>query len=219
MTKKTRIRVARIAAGAVIAAGASLTVAGVAQATSSSTTVDIGLGIDDAPTDPVTEIPDPPTTPPVDPPSTPPVDPPSTPPVDPPSTPPVDPPSTPPVDPPSTPPVDPPTDKPTDKPTDDPTSKPTEAGGSGTSGGTGNGGTGTDGGAGANGGTGGSTGGGADTDSLGSQPVQQGEAKEELAETGAFETTFLVIGAATMIAGGIGFRMLPRLVGGGRAAV
>ncbi|MFI1000842.1 hypothetical protein ACIP10_00195, partial [Streptomyces galbus] len=32
MTKKTRIRVARIAAGAVIAAGASLTVAGVAQA-------------------------------------------------------------------------------------------------------------------------------------------------------------------------------------------
>ncbi|MER7103088.1 hypothetical protein ABT383_26235, partial [Streptomyces humidus] len=33
MTKKTRIRVARIAAGAVIAAGASLTVAGVASAT------------------------------------------------------------------------------------------------------------------------------------------------------------------------------------------
>src|SRR5690349_16595093 len=32
MTKKTRIRVARIAAGAVIAAGASLTVAGVASA-------------------------------------------------------------------------------------------------------------------------------------------------------------------------------------------
>ncbi|MEU0405101.1 LPXTG cell wall anchor domain-containing protein [Streptomyces sp. NPDC006197] len=53
----------------------------------------------------------------------------------------------------------------------------------------------------------------------GSQPVQQGEAKEELAETGAAETSFLVIGAATMIAGGIGFRMLPRLVGGGRAAV
>ncbi|MFE0694316.1 hypothetical protein ACFW2L_11405, partial [Streptomyces sp. NPDC058869] len=32
MTKKTRVRVARIAAGAVIAAGASLTAAGAAQA-------------------------------------------------------------------------------------------------------------------------------------------------------------------------------------------
>ncbi|WP_374404535.1 hypothetical protein [Streptomyces sp. 35G-GA-8] len=40
-----------------------------------------------------------------------------------------------------------------------------------------------------------------------------------MAETGAAETTFLLIGAATMIAGGIGFRMLPRLVGGGRTAV
>ncbi|MFJ9109093.1 hypothetical protein ACIRJT_13815, partial [Streptomyces sp. NPDC102283] len=38
MTKKTRIRVARIAAGAVIAAGASLTAAGAAQA--------IGIGVD-----------------------------------------------------------------------------------------------------------------------------------------------------------------------------
>ncbi|WP_311137231.1 LPXTG cell wall anchor domain-containing protein [Streptomyces sp. I6] len=57
-----------------------------------------------------------------------------------------------------------------------------------------------------------------DTDSVGSQPVEQGKAKEELAETGATETTFLLVGAATMIAGGIGFRMLPRLVGG-RAAV
>ncbi|MET9106255.1 LPXTG cell wall anchor domain-containing protein [Streptomyces zhihengii] len=57
---------------------------------------------------------------------------------------------------------------------------------------------------------------GTDTDSAGSQPVEQGEAKEELAETGAAETTFLLLGAATMIAGGIGFRMLPRLVGGGR---
>ncbi|MFP1626848.1 LPXTG cell wall anchor domain-containing protein [Streptomyces sp. 5K101] len=69
---------------------------------------------------------------------------------------------------------------------------------------------------------------GTDTDNAGSQPVEQGEGKEELsgtgdggelAETGAAETTFLLIGAATMIAGGIGFRMLPRLVGGGRAAV
>ncbi|RPK64204.1 hypothetical protein EES43_10340 [Streptomyces sp. ADI96-02] len=55
-----------------------------------------------------------------------------------------------------------------------------------------------------------------DTDSVGNQPVEQSKGKEELAETGAAETTFLVIGAATMIAGGIGFRILPRLVGGGR---
>ncbi|MFH8437691.1 hypothetical protein ACH4A3_21010, partial [Streptomyces sp. NPDC018007] len=38
MTKKTRVRVARIAAGAVIAAGASLTAAGAAQA--------VGIGVD-----------------------------------------------------------------------------------------------------------------------------------------------------------------------------
>ncbi|SCD36494.1 hypothetical protein GA0115253_1001518, partial [Streptomyces sp. Termitarium-T10T-6] len=55
-----------------------------------------------------------------------------------------------------------------------------------------------------------------DTDSVGNKPVEQSKGKEELAETGAAETTFLVIGAATMIAGGIGFRVLPRLVGGGR---
>ncbi|WP_242435047.1 LPXTG cell wall anchor domain-containing protein, partial [Streptomyces sp. CB02366] len=55
-----------------------------------------------------------------------------------------------------------------------------------------------------------------DTDSVGNKPVEQSKGKEELAETGAAETTFLVIGAATMIAGGIGFRILPRLVGGGR---
>ncbi|MFI1421763.1 LPXTG cell wall anchor domain-containing protein [Streptomyces sp. NPDC020731] len=41
----------------------------------------------------------------------------------------------------------------------------------------------------------------------------QGDGKE-LAETGAAETTFLLIGAATMIAGGIGFRVLPRLMTG-----
>ncbi|MFI8089938.1 LPXTG cell wall anchor domain-containing protein [Streptomyces sp. NPDC086080] len=41
----------------------------------------------------------------------------------------------------------------------------------------------------------------------------QGNGKE-LAETGAAEMTFLVIGAATMIAGGIGFRVLPRLMTG-----
>ncbi len=42
--------------------------------------------------------------------------------------------------------------------------------------------------------------------------------KGELAETGAGQTGFLLIGAATMIAGGVGFRMLPRLVGGRTAA-
>ncbi|MET8668365.1 hypothetical protein ABZV87_29010, partial [Streptomyces tendae] len=41
---------------------------------------------------------------------------------------------------------------------------------------------------------------------------------EELAETGAAETTFLLVGAATMIAGGIGFRFLPRLMNGRGAA-
>ncbi|MET8060398.1 hypothetical protein ABZV33_27360, partial [Streptomyces microflavus] len=40
MTKKTRVRLARIAAGAVIAAGASLTAAGAAQA------VGLGIGVD-----------------------------------------------------------------------------------------------------------------------------------------------------------------------------
>ncbi|MFI6061553.1 LPXTG cell wall anchor domain-containing protein, partial [Streptomyces sp. NPDC051286] len=51
-------------------------------------------------------------------------------------------------------------------------------------------------------------------DSVGNQPVEQGKGKDELAETGAAETTFLLVGAATMIAGGIGFRILPRLVNG-----
>ncbi|SCD93736.1 hypothetical protein GA0115251_13011, partial [Streptomyces sp. TverLS-915] len=60
---------------------------------------------------------------------------------------------------------------------------------------------------------------GAGPDSLGQQPVEQGAPKDELAETGAADTTFLVLGAATMIAGGIGFRFLPRLTGrGGDAA-
>ncbi|MCI0386508.1 LPXTG cell wall anchor domain-containing protein [Streptomyces sp. CNQ085] len=49
------------------------------------------------------------------------------------------------------------------------------------------------------------------TDSVGTRPVSQEKPKEELAETGAAETTFLLIGAATMIAGGVGFRLMPRL--------
>ena len=44
MTKKTRIRVARIAAGAIIAAGASLTAAGAASALDLGVTVD-GNGV------------------------------------------------------------------------------------------------------------------------------------------------------------------------------
>ncbi|TGA95301.1 LPXTG cell wall anchor domain-containing protein, partial [Streptomyces palmae] len=56
------------------------------------------------------------------------------------------------------------------------------------------------------------------TDSAGSKPVQQGKAKEELAETGASETTYLLVGAATMIAGGVGFRVMPRLVSRGNVA-
>ncbi|MFI5796154.1 LPXTG cell wall anchor domain-containing protein [Streptomyces sp. NPDC051677] len=46
-----------------------------------------------------------------------------------------------------------------------------------------------------------------------SDAAAQGGGKE-LAETGAGQTMFLIIGAATMIAGGIGFRVLPRLVEG-----
>ncbi|MGW1551714.1 LPXTG cell wall anchor domain-containing protein, partial [Streptomyces sp. NPDC002346] len=105
-------------------------------------------------------------------------------------------------------------------------------GANGNGGGNGNGGAADNGGANGNGGSGGddSTGGdvgtctvdldgaqcadNTDTDSVGNQPVEQGKGKDELAETGAAETTFLLVGAATMIAGGIGFRILPRLVNG-----
>ena len=206
MTKNTRIRVARIAAGAVIAVGASLTAAGAASALdlgvevgdpSGSARADedvvdvgVGLGLED-PTEDPTAIPTDPT-------------------------------------------VDPTTEEP-------PTEKPTEAGNGGNgNGGNGNGGNGN-GGNGTGGGTGGGdTGGGNDTDpDGGSRPVEQGQGKEsltdtgseqtadpsargtggaELAETGAAETTFLLIGAATMIAGGIGFRMLPRLMNSRGAA-
>ncbi|MFE0640377.1 hypothetical protein ACFW2Y_01915, partial [Streptomyces sp. NPDC058877] len=54
MTNKTRVRLVRVAASAVIIAGASLTAAGAAQAvggfgTESNQTQDAGLGIQDAP--------------------------------------------------------------------------------------------------------------------------------------------------------------------------
>ncbi|MET7923605.1 hypothetical protein ABZT43_06335 [Streptomyces sp. NPDC005349] len=214
MTKKTRIRVARIAAGAVIAAGASLTAAGAASALDigvnlpgagvnvhagdDGVAVGVGLGADKKPTDP-------PTTEPTDPPTTEPTDPPTTDPTDPPTTDPTD---------------------PTEEPTE-PTEDPTTPGNGGGNGGGHHGGGGSN-----HGGGNGNTdpdGGnnpveqGQGKDSLqdtgsvpAAQPAQNGKSGGELAETGAAETTFLLIGAATMIAGGIGFRLLPRLVGGGR---
>ncbi|MFE3073239.1 LPXTG cell wall anchor domain-containing protein [Streptomyces sp. NPDC059247] len=242
MTKQMRVRIARIAAGAVIAAGASLTAAGAAQAvgifsegetpTPTDTCMPGGAGCETTPP-PTTE---PPTTPPptTEPPTTPPptTEPPTTPPptTEPPTTPP--PTTEPPTEPPTTPPTEPPTEPPTTPPTTNPpvTTPPTEPGpGETTEPGPGSTGTPTTPDDGGEPGTctvdldgaecvdGGNS--NVDTDGAGSQPVQQGQAKEELAETGAAETSFLVIGAATMIAGGIGFRMLPRLVGGGRAAV
>ncbi|MFF5917843.1 LPXTG cell wall anchor domain-containing protein [Streptomyces flavochromogenes] len=238
MTKQMRIRIARIAAGAVIAAGASLTAAGAAQAvgafgendpTPTPTCIPGTAGCQETTppetTPPVTTPPE--TTPPV---TTPPV---TTPPV---TTPPVTTPpeTTPPV---TTPPVTtppettPPVTTPPVETTEPGTGETTEPGPVETTepgpvettgpadGGTDNGDAGTctvdlDGAECVDSGNSNT-----DTNNAGSQPVQQGQAKEELAETGAAETSFLIIGAATMIAGGIGFRMLPRLVGGGRAAV
>ncbi|MGS2588279.1 hypothetical protein [Streptomyces hebeiensis] len=233
MTKKTRIRVARLAAGAVIAAGASLTAAGAASAT------DIDLGIvgvnvslgDEDPTDPPTDIPEPPTDP--EEPPTEPEEPPTEPEEPPtePEEPPTEP-EEPPTDP--TDPSDPPTD-PSDPPTDptDPSDPPTgpsdpadpSAPAPNTPGENGGGAPGGNGSDDEGAGTctvdldGAECADNTGTDSAGSKPVEQSVGKEELAETGAGDTTtFLLIGAATMIAGGIGFRMLPRLVGGGRTA-
>ncbi|MFD5134665.1 LPXTG cell wall anchor domain-containing protein [Streptomyces sp. NPDC058378] len=210
MTKKTRIRVARIAAGAVIAAGASLTAAGAAQAVGVDVNIaglgatveadkqglEVGVYGDDEPPNPgdTVEPPNPGETPTEEPPT-------EEPPTEEPPT------EEPPTEEPPTeePPTEEPTDEPTDGPTDTPTEEPTD------------------------GATGAPTGApsdpsypdagdNTDTDSVGNQPVEQGKGKDELAETGAAETTFLLIGAATMIAGGIGFRILPRLAGGGRTA-
>ncbi|MFF7341211.1 LPXTG cell wall anchor domain-containing protein [Streptomyces sp. NPDC008163] len=201
MTKKTRLRVARTAAGAVIVAGASLTAAGAAQAA--------GIGVDAAgvetgvrptaepgaedpgddgdpcsPLDPRCEPPEPSATPPHH------------------SAPPTGPAR--PSEPPTTPQSPPPTPA---KPSATPTQTPTRSadpgkGPSGRGGGVGQ--IGVSGGGGSTDNT--------DTDSVGSQPVEQGRGKDELAETGAGETAFLLAGAATMIAGGVGFRVLPRLV-------
>lgn len=200
MTKKTRIRVARIAAGAVIAAGASLTAAGAASAleigvNAEANDAGLGLGLSvsaddedpgdepgDDETDPGCGIGTSPDCPeePTEEPSTPeePTEEPTIP--------------------------EEPTEEPTTpgEPTEEPTEAPSES----------------------------APGGGLDPDG-GASPQEEGSSSltdtgeeapaasaqgngKELAETGAAETTFLVIGAATMIAGGIGFRVLPRLMSG-----
>jgi hypothetical protein len=55
-------------------------------------------------------------------------------------------------------------------------------------------------------------GGNTQPDSTGSQPEQPQAPKEELADTGSAETTYLLVGAATMIAGGVAFRVMPRMI-------
>ena len=183
MTKKTRIRVARIAAGAVIAAGASLTAAGAASALEIGVNAeanDAGLGLgetldgdepgdgDDQTEDPGCGIGTNPDCP----------------------------------DDGETPGDGGETPGDGEGPVEEPTEAPSEA----------------------------APGGGLDPDG-GASPQEEGSSSltgtgdeppaasaqgdgKELAETGAAETTFLVIGAATMIAGGVGFRVLPRLMSG-----
>ncbi|MEU5522389.1 hypothetical protein ABZ759_17425 [Streptomyces sp. NPDC047860] len=194
MTKKTRIRVARIAAGAVIAAGASLTAAGAASALDIGVSAQadeggLNVGIEAGLGDEDDQSPSEPSSP--------------TPPTGSPSPTPTDPeePTGQPTEIP-----EPTQSKPTGEPTE-PTEEPSE-----TAPGNGNGGNAAD------------PDGGASTQEQGSSALTdtgeegpatsaQGNGKE-LAETGAAEMTFLVIGAATMIAGGIGFRVLPRLMTG-----
>ncbi|MBV7698964.1 LPXTG cell wall anchor domain-containing protein [Streptomyces sp. TRM70350] len=194
MTNKTRIRVARIAAGAVIAAGASLTAAGVAIADETDCDL-LDICVSPSPTQ---------TTP-----STPPT-------AQPTATETV--PSTPPVTniPTGGPPL------PTGNPTlttqpDNPTADPSESSDDDTTApGTGGGGDNTD----PDGGSGPSTqdeGSSSLTDTGTEIPAADTSAQgggDELAETGAAQTTFLLIGAATMIAGGVAFRVLPRVMGG-----
>ncbi|TQL22209.1 LPXTG cell wall anchor domain-containing protein [Streptomyces sp. SLBN-134] len=204
MTKKTRIRVARIAAGAVIAAGASLTAAGAASAldigvSASASDEGLGLGVsanagnEDDPGEEEPTPDDPPTTIPEEPPT-------EEPPTEQPPT------EEPPTE---EPPTDEPTE-PTEEPTE-PTEEPSENPGPGKGSGKDDGNI-TDPNGGASPQDEGSS---ALTDTGDEVPATsaQGNGKE-LAETGAAETTFLLIGAATMIAGGIGFRILPRLMDG-----
>ncbi|MEU6934489.1 hypothetical protein [Streptomyces sp. NPDC046374] len=226
MTKKTRVRVARIAASAVIAAGASLTAAGAAQAvgvsigfSSEVNSEDPGCEIDPTLCPEPTKTTDPEPTKTTDPEPTKTTDPEPTKTTDPEPTKTTDPEPTKTTDPEPTKTSDPEPTKtsnpeptktsepgPTDSPK--PTGQPSTPGDGDNDNGAGTCTVDLDGAECVDNGT--------DTNNAGSQPVEQGKAKEELAETGAAETSFLIIGAATMIAGGIGFRMLPRLVGGGR---
>ncbi|NEA62217.1 hypothetical protein [Streptomyces sp. SID12488] len=200
MTNKTRIRVARIAAGAVIAAGASFTAAGIASATDGDDCVIevcAGTPSPDEPTDPVTEIPTDPAPTTADPETSQPEEPEPT----------ESAPDTSEPEEPSTEPSEPTEEDPTATPSDDSTGDETGTGGDGSDGGNSN--TDPDGGSNTSVQEEGSS---ALTDT-GSDTSAQGSG-DELAETGAAETGFLIIGAATMIAGGIAFRVLPRLVGG-----
>ncbi|MEU1081091.1 LPXTG cell wall anchor domain-containing protein [Streptomyces sp. NPDC005908] len=194
MTKKTRIRVARIAAGAVIAAGASLTAAGAASAleigvSAEANDAGLGIGLNAGDDDPEPGGDEPTTTPPTELPTEEPTT----------EEPTEEPTTEEPTEEPSIP-TEP--TEPTEDPTEDPTEAPSES----------------------------APGGGLDPDG-GASPQEEGSSSltdtgeevpaasaqgsgKELAETGAAETTFLVIGAATMIAGGIGFRVLPRLMTG-----
>ncbi|MBG0854850.1 LPXTG cell wall anchor domain-containing protein [Streptomyces spinoverrucosus] len=192
MTNKTRIRVARLAAGAVIAAGASLTAAGVASADEGENCIVLDICISPSPTQ---------TTPTVEPTPT--------------QTEPTTPPTIPTVEP-TQPTVDPtdPTIEPTEP--DDPTANPTEDDpGSGNGNGSGSGGgDNTD----PDGGTSPQDEGSSSLTDTGTEiPAADTSAQgggDELAETGAAQTTFLLIGAATMIAGGVAFRVLPRVMSG-----
>ncbi|MEV0849588.1 hypothetical protein AB0J21_27570 [Streptomyces sp. NPDC049954] len=212
MTKKMRVRVARIAAGAVIAAGASLTAAGAAQALEfSSPTPSVAV---DEPTDEPTEPPtDEPTEPPTDEPTEPPTDEPTEPPTDEPTEPTEEP--TQPTEEPTQPTEEP--TQPTEEPTQ-PTEEPSAPGGGSTEAPSANPSLPAQGGSGSTPGAGQDDISGPGPDNAGSQPVEQGEVKDELAETGSGDTTFLILGAATMIAGGIGFRFLPRLANNRTAA-
>ncbi|MBQ1097095.1 LPXTG cell wall anchor domain-containing protein [Streptomyces sp. b94] len=204
MTNKTRIRVARVTAGAVIAFGASLTAAGAASAADSDACI-LGVLCD-------TESPSPEPTPSETVPTEIPTEEPPT--EEPPT---AEPPTAePPTEQPPT--EEPPTADPTEpaEPTADPTDG---AGNGGSTGGDSTGGTTPDGGSNDN--VAQEEGSSALTDTgdeaQASDAAAQGSG-DELAETGAAETTFLLVGAATMIAGGIGFRFLPRLMNGRGAA-
>ncbi|MER5840948.1 LPXTG cell wall anchor domain-containing protein [Streptomyces prasinus] len=200
MTKKTRIRVARIAAGAVIAAGASLMVTGVAQADPVDPPCDIVVDPECGEDPEVPEEPEEPEEPEVPEEPEEPAEPeepgePEEPEV----------PAEPEV---PTDPEEPGGEDPVEEPTGNPT---TPGGGKGGDGG----GNAPAGGAGVSVQEEGSSA----LTGTGDAPAKsaQGNGKE-LAETGAAEMTFLVIGAATMIAGGVGFRVLPRLMGNRGAA-